>query len=100
MLLCNHCHGSGFATCPECDGLGHVQELRGSGELEDHVCSECNGRRSARCDACGGIGWLGADNVIVLPVEFEAAEADLPRSYRDEGRPELAAIDRLVSGDW
>lgn len=99
MLLCNHCHGSGFAPCPECDGYGRVQEVQGSGELEDHACGECRGRKSARCHACGGIGWLGADNVMVLPVEFEAAEAELPRSHRDEGPRELA-IERLVSGNW
>jgi DnaJ-class molecular chaperone len=100
MLLCNDCHGCGFATCPECDGLGHVQELRKSGEMEYQVCGECLGRKSARCDACGGIGWLGADNAIALPVEYCAADEELPAAYRDGGRAELKAIDRLVSGDW
>jgi DnaJ-class molecular chaperone len=99
MLLCNDCHGSGFATCPECDGLGRVQEVRESGETDSHACGECHGRRATRCSACGGIGWLGADNVV-LPVELDAADAYLRGSYRDEGRPDLVALERLVRGDW
>jgi DnaJ-class molecular chaperone len=100
MLPCNECHGSGLATCPQCDGLGYVEEVRGSGEMESHACGRCHGRKSARCDTCGGIGWLGADNVVPLPVEYAAAEEDLLAGYRDGGRSELAAIERLVSGDW
>lgn len=96
MLLGNHCLGSKFATYPECDDLGYVQEVRGSGEMETHACGGCHGRKSARCDNCGGIGWLGADNVVSLPVEYGASQEEVLAGYRDGGRAELVAIERLA----
>jgi DnaJ-class molecular chaperone len=100
MLPCNHCHSSGVSTCSECDGLGFVQDVRASGEMEYRACTVCNGKKSARCDRCGGIGWLGADNAVALSLDYGAAAEDLVASCRDGSGAGLAAIERLVGGDW
>ncbi len=100
MLPCNECHRSGLATCPECEGLGYLRQVRDSGEIESHACAECRGKKWSRCDACGGIGWLGADNAAVLPAECGFEAEDWLTGARDDGCLEPAAIERLVSGDW
>ena len=100
MLPCKECQGSGFAKCAQCEGAGHVHEVRDSGESEYQICTECDGRKLVRCDACGGIGWLGADDAVAVVEELDAAGEDLLAERRNGGRPALAVIERLVSGDW
>ncbi len=100
MLPCNHCHRTGVMTCPACSGTGLIREMHVSGESQLYGCTLCDGKKWLRCDGCGGIGWLGADNAPPLPVSLPEIDDDPLAERWDCTRRDIAAIERLVSGDW
>jgi DnaJ-class molecular chaperone len=100
MLPCDECRKTGFETCTECSGLGHVHELRGSGEAEYRACAGCKGRKWTPCQACGGIGWLGADTVVPFEAGETAADEEWTGAHQVDNTRDPGALERLVSGDW
>jgi DnaJ-class molecular chaperone len=68
METCENCKGSGRVTCPDCDGLGEVEQFCGrrncsneeaaeeAGKFEDVICERCNGWGELECSECAGEG--------------------------------------------
>ena len=86
-------HGSGFATCPVCNGTGQVRQVRRflfEQMVTITTCSNCNGEgRVIRevCDVCGGEGRVYGESIVEINIPAGVRDGNYLtiRGYGDAG---------------
>ncbi len=85
-VSCSHCKGSGaesgsgVATCPTCNGTGHVTRVTNTflGQMQtSSVCPECGGEGQIiknKCKQCGGNGIVKGEEVISVNIPAGVSE--------------------------
>lgn len=54
---CPRCGGSGFVSCPLCEGKGHIAKTVNGYTVAD-ICMSCVGHKKIPCTQCGGKCYL------------------------------------------
>ncbi len=92
---CDLCAGSGEQpgstpeTCPECDGTGRVQAVRGPMRLMT-TCPRCGGDGKVHqpCERCHGVGVLASEELVRVRIPAGADDGSELR-VRGKGTPGL-----------
>ncbi|MCX6155797.1 MAG: molecular chaperone DnaJ [Candidatus Kapabacteria bacterium] len=80
LTSCESCHGSGAKsgsdskTCPTCNGMGEVRQVRSTGFMQISnvtVCPSCSGRGQVikdKCLSCNGEGRISAEDTVKVNI--------------------------------
>lgn len=59
-IECEHCHGTGYVTCPDCGGTGKLDNSI-TGVIRSIFggkCQRCDGKGKIFCNHCHGLGYI------------------------------------------